>query len=355
MRRLPVSALALVTACSLAGCGLLPGSSDLDEALEVMPADATTVTYVGRAAFAEREGVDDVVTGADDEELERYLEAATTAAFTRLTPHLRTMQEAAFTDLDVEWEVVASGADDGPWTAWKINDDLDLDDVGDDLVDAGYEESEMGGERAFTADLGSADPNTQLVGGRYPVAVMNQVVLVPDEHLILTGADPETLLDVVTDDEDSLVDAQDFETVVGAVDDPEFAHLQRDLDCAAALGGATGGDDSGQAESMTSEAGLEDLQRPEATAFLVHGDDAETTTVLAFDDADTAEADASAREAWLEDGGMLLRTQQPIDDIADWSVEADDSLVRIDHAFDDGVDMAARAALAGDGFTLCAP
>ncbi|MCD4525582.1 hypothetical protein [Nocardioides sp. cx-173] len=354
MRRRPLSALALVTVCSLAGCGLLPGS-DLDEALEVIPADATTVTYVGRAAFAEREGVDDVETGADDEELRRYLEAATAAASTSLTRYLGIMQEAAFTDLDVQWEVVASGADSGPWTAWKIDDDLDLDDVGDDLVDAGYEESEIGGERAFTTDLGSADPDTQLVGGRYPVGVMSQVVLVPDEHLILAGADPEALLDVVTDDEDSLVDAQDFEEVVGVVDDPEFAHLQRDLDCAAALGGATGEDDSGQAEPMISEAGLEDLRRPDATAFFVHGDDAETTTVLGFADADTAEADASAREAWLEDGGRLLRTQQPIDDIADWSVEADDSLVRVDHAFDEGIDWAARAALAGDGFTLCAP
>jgi hypothetical protein len=355
MRRTAVSAVSVLALGALSACSLIPGSSsDLEDALEVMPADATSVTFVGRAATAERLDVDDVETGADEDDLDRYLQAVReTAAATRLTDYLVVMQEAAFTDLDVVWEISGQGADGGPWTAWKTDDGLDLDDIGDDLVDAGYEESEVGGQRAFRADIGDADPSTSLLGDRYPVAVMGEVLLVPDEHLVLTGPDTEAVLDVVEDDQDSLVDAQDFEDVVDAADDAELAHLRRDVDCAAALGGSRVSPE--QVESLADGLGLEDLGRPESTGFFVHGNDAATTTVLQFADDDAAEADATVRAAWIEDGGALARTQEPIDDVAEWDAEADGPLVRIDHEFDGGVTMAVQVALAGDGFALCAP
>ncbi|WP_134739624.1 hypothetical protein [Nocardioides sp. 503] len=351
MRRSPVSALSLLAVCSLvgslAGCSLIPGSSsDLEDALEVVPADATSVTFVGRAAIAERLDVE-VETGADDRELGRYLQAVDEAGVaTRLTSYLGVMGDAALSDADIVWEVSGSGQDDeGLWTVWKTDDDLDLDEVGDDLVDAGYDESETGGERRFRAELAAADPETSLVGDRYPVAVMGDVVLVPDEHLVLTGPAVEATLDVVQDDEDSLVDGQDFEDVVNAVDDAEFAHLRRDIDCGAV---------QGRRSPPTPDPTLEGLARPEATGFFVHGDDAETTTVLAFEDDDTAEADAEARGAWLEDG-LLLQSQRPVADVATWDIEHDGSLVRIDEDLKGGVRFGIELALADDGFTRCAP
>jgi hypothetical protein len=360
MRRSPVSVLSLLAVCSLAGslvgCSLIPGSSsDLEDALEVIPADATTVTFVGRAAAAERLDVE-VETGADDRELGRYLQAVDEAGVaTRLTSYLGVMGDAALSDADIVWEVSGSGGDDdGPWTVWKTDDDLDLDDVGDDLADAGYEESETGGERRFRAELAAADPETSLVGDRYPVAVMGDVVLVPDEHLVLTGPDVEATLDVVQDDEDSLVDTQDLEEVAGAEDDVELARLRREIDCAEAL--RLGPVNPQQVAEQAELLGVGDLARPDSTAFLVHGDDGATTTVLEFGDDETAEADAEARQAWLEESMSPPPGRQALVEDVTWDLETDGSMVRIDHEIGkDGPTSAIAAGRAEDPFALCAP
>ena len=354
-----MSSLSLVAVCSLAGslvgCSLIPGSSsDLEDALEVVPADATSVSFVGRAAMAERLDVE-VETGADDRELGRYLQAVDEAGVaTRLTPFLGVMGDAALSDADIVWEVSGSGDDEGPWTVWKTDDDLDLDEVGDDLADAGYEESETGGERRFRAELAAADPETSLVGDRYPVGVMGDVVLVPDEHLVLTGPDVEATLDVVQDDEDSLVDTQDFEEVAGAVDDVELAQLRRDIDCAEALrlGPANPQQIAEQAELL----GVSELARPDSTGFLVHGDDGATTTLLEFGDDEAAEADAEAREAWLEASTSLPPGRQSLMEDVTWDIETDGSVVRIDHEIGEGGPTNAIAAgFTEDPFALCAP
>ncbi len=360
MRRASVSALSLVAVsslvASLAGCSLIPGNdSDLEDALEVIPSDATTVTFVGRAAAAERLGVE-VGHGADDGEIGRYRAAMDTAgASTRLTPFLGVMGEAALSDADVVWEVSGRVEADGvPWTVWKTDDDLDLDEVGDDLADAGYEESESDGERRFRADLSAADPETSLVGGRYPVAVMADVVLVPDEHLVLTGPDVEATLEVVQDDADSLVDAQELEAVAGAVDDVELAHLRRDIDCAEAF--RLGPMNPQQAAETAGRLRLEGLARPESTGFLVHGDDGGTTTVLELADDEAAEADAEARGAWLERVMSVPPPRQSLVEDVTWEIETDGPLVQIDHTFGESSPTTAFAAgRAADVFALCDP
>ena len=47
------------------------------------------------------------------------------------------LEDAPFSAQDVEWEIVGYDGDDGFGRVWKMNDDLDLDDVADELVDAG--------------------------------------------------------------------------------------------------------------------------------------------------------------------------------------------------------------------------
>jgi hypothetical protein len=138
---------------------------------------------------------------------------------------------------------------------------------------------------------------------RSPVSALSLLAVVPLAGCSLipgSSSDLEDALEVVPadattiTDEDSLVDAQDFEKVVGVVDDAEL-------------------------EQMTEMLGPEDLARPEA--------------------------DAKARAAWLEGGGALARTRERFAEEVTWDVETDGALVR----------TAVQIALVGDGFTLCAP
>lgn len=210
--------LVAALACTpLSGCALLDGSSRLEESLEYLPSGATTVTFVDRAAVAERVGDGDPET-AYGTELARWTEA---------------MADAAFDDSDVEWEAVATG-DGSLGRVWKMSDDLDFDAVADDLEDAGFERSGPQDRPTFTADLAAADENG-LVGGRYP-AVLLSLALVPDEEVIVSGPDVDALLDVVEDDADSLADAGSFGDLLdksGDQDDLEHAALTLEPSCGA--------------------------------------------------------------------------------------------------------------------------
>jgi hypothetical protein len=209
--------LALATAllgASLSGCALLDGSSRLEEALEYLPADATTVTFVDRAAVADRVG---------DGEPE-------TSYRTQLAELTAAMEDAAFSDADVEWEAIGT-SEAGFARIWRMSDDLDFDTVATDLEDAGFERSGTPGRRVFHAD--PADAQEGLVGGRYP-APPYDIALVPDERLIVSGTNLADVLGAVTDDADSLADAGTFGDLLGQADhqdDLEYAVLTLDSPC----------------------------------------------------------------------------------------------------------------------------
>jgi hypothetical protein len=353
--RIPALALSLVlVTAGLSGCALLDdvGDSDLDDALELVPGDATFVTITNRQAAAERLGIDDVETGADQDDLDRYIEASVDAdslmATTRLGRYLVPMaQHAAFSELDVVWEAAATGDDQGFASTYKMSDDLDLDAVGDDLVDAGYQEDEIAGHRHLYIEDVATDTDFDGMIGGYPGVEMTDLVVVPDEHLMFVAhgrEEVEEAVDVLEDDADSATDTGDFDEVLDGADDPELAVLAHDVGC------SPGGNLSAE---QLEQAGLDGLGTPEATAFFVSGDDAETSSVLAFADDGAAEADLEAREDYLADG-VLLKTRQPIADVATWDLERDGDLVRIDYEYDDPR-MAWAAATSSDGFHACNP
>lgn len=348
MRRIPVAAASLLlVAGGLGGCALFDGlvGGDLSDALDLVPDDATAVTFRHRVAMAERLGVDDIAGDASPSEVGDYVEALAQErplAGTDLAGYVTVMtEEAAFSELDVVWQVGASRPDAAPVAAYKVDSDLDLDAVGDDLADAGYDETELAGHRHFTVDLtGPAVGPDGLVGGRYPVTVLRELTLVPDEDLVLVGG--ADLVEVLDDDAESITDSGVFDDVLGEGDEAEYALLARDIDC------------SGQARLTPDVAEqLGELGSPDATAFYVSGDDAATTSALAFADDDAAQADLDAREAFL-DGGVLLRTREPMSEVAEWQIERDGSLVRIDYTYD-RPEMAGDAALFLDGFHVCNP
>ena len=233
MRRslVPVLTLALV-GTSLTGCGLFGGSSRLDDALEVVPGSSSRVIFFDRAAAIERLDVDEIDADSSEDEIDEYVDAVLELPWsTELDRYLLTMlEDAPFTAQDVDWEVSAYDIDDGFGRVWRMNDDLDLDDVVDDLKDLGFEEEGSDDDahtlRIDLEDLGDEQP--------YLTPLLN-VTIVPDEHLIITGPQADNVAEVVADDADSAVDTDAFEDLIDSTDDVELADLARD-DMACSLG-----------------------------------------------------------------------------------------------------------------------
>ncbi|GAA3668044.1 hypothetical protein GCM10022237_29930 [Nocardioides ginsengisoli] len=220
-----VVAALLLAASTLTGCGLLDGSTHLEEALEYLPSDTTLVTFVDRARIADRLDLGDVRTGASDDDVSRWLDAIKGDYGTSLSPFTGVMQEAAFSDFDVEWEALGSGRSATAWV-WKMSDDLDFDKVAADLVDAGYERSGPSSHPAFHADLAASD-ETGLIGGRYPSRLAD-LVLVPDEEIVISGRHADDIAKVATDDADSLADKGSYDDLLAQADhqgDLEYATL----------------------------------------------------------------------------------------------------------------------------------
>ncbi len=159
-----------------------------------------------------------------------------------------------------------------------MSDDLDLDAVGDDLVDVGYAEDEIEGHRHFSIDV----LDTAFDGGMgaYPGVEMLNVVLVPDEHLMFIGRTPESVemaVEVLEDDEDSATDAGAFDDLLEDTDDLEYAVLEDSPECS----------DPGERGGL------------EAAGFFLTRDDLTATIVRAFGDDDvvTTELDTDERDA----------------------------------------------------------
>ena len=109
--------------------------------------------FFDRAAAVERLGIEELGADPSEEELAllRRGVAGAPLLHRRWTARWsRCSTTAPFSAQDVEWEVTAYEGDDGFGRVWRMNDDLDLDDVADELVDAGFEE-ESGEGRSLDA------------------------------------------------------------------------------------------------------------------------------------------------------------------------------------------------------------
>lgn len=278
----PATALALL-APGLTGCGLLDGSSRLEEALEYLPAGTTSVTFVDRARSGEDFG-------------------------TALTVWDRAMDEAAFGDDDVEWEATGTG-DDGLARVWKMADDVDFDAVAADLLDAGYERSGPDDRPVFHADAAAAGDDG-LVGGRYPTTFLD-IALVPDESVILTGGDAGGAAEVATDDADSLADDGAFGDLLDRVEDQDglaYAALSVEPVCSAAARA-----DPEQAERQDG-----DLGTPEAMALLVRPDEPVEALRLHADEGDAGD-DEKALDGQLPEQLDRSRDGEVVRVRAEWA------------------------------------
>lgn len=323
-----------VLSSAIAGCGLFDGSAPLEEALEYLPAGTDRVRFVDRARAAERLKVDDVDADSSAELIEDYLTAMTDAGIgTSLSIWTIPMTDAAFNEFAVEWEAVLTGEESV--TIWKTSDDLDLEEVGDDLVEAGYEEGGSDDAPTYAADVDDVDESTGLIGGRYP-SVMLDVTLVPDEHLVIAGALGEDVAAVALDEDDSMADDGGFGDLVDeaeAIDDVEFASL------------AIGDGACAERRGATAEA-LGDLGRPEGVAVFASGSERPLRTVLRFASDEAAATDAEARASYLDDFNEAYGLS------VDFEVEADGSEVVVEAPTDE-LDFLVQALASDDGPVAC--
>jgi len=313
----------LLASSSLTACQLLGGDDDtLADALDLVPATATEVEFVNRSALAERLGLDDLATPADAAGVREYRRATDLylAPPSGLNAYLETMQAVAFSELDVEWAVhapVPGGR--GPTDIYRVADDVDLDEVVNDLVRAGFDHEEVDGRSQLVSKaLQTGADDVGYIGEGYPVDFSYGLLVAPEEHLLITTQEFDTLTAVLDDEADSLADAGTFDAVVDDVDDVEYAFLQRDLGC--------GGHSKEQLEL-----GVADLGDVTRRGLLASTDD-DTVALsarLQFDDDDAAEDDLEARTEYFATG-RSTSTGDPVSDLGRAELDRDGDVVRIE-------------------------
>jgi hypothetical protein len=310
------------------------------EAAGVLPADAEVVRFLDRAAASEELGL------GEDDDADAYLTALQDAPWvaTPLATHLAVAQDAPFDERDVDWWASVEVGDAAALNVYRMDGDVDLVDVADALAGAGFEESELGGHRRFKAGATVQVDASGLVDG-IPVQGLLDVTVLEDAHLLVVGAEPERIVDVVDGDADALADEEGLAALTERTGVPLYAlaYLGTDALCAQQVEVADG----------PTEAGLSTLGTPDARGLFVVADDGgvRTEAVLRFGSDDDAEDDARAREAWLE-AGIDPVTNQPYADLLDaGSVEVDGDLVVVDVGDEAG--LAVQVSEGGFGPIAC--
>lgn len=318
-------------------------SSSVEEALEYIPDDVTSVQIRDQGAAEQRLGIDDIETGASDADIERYLAASRNAPWVAniYTSYLDLMSDTAFTALDVDWSAsaFAGSAQESAFITqlYGMDPALDLAEVGDALAGAGWKRSDVDGGWKFEVEVGGIDPMTRLAGG-YPVSGF-QMLLLPDQHLIVTG-DYEPVLDVIAGDSDSLGTSDDVSELLEDTDDAEYVYVTRGSGtCSPNLGlpRAT----PTMLEKLWDRYDASGLGIPSITASLVlaDGDTLTNESRLLFDNEDAAAEDKAAREKFLRESTNSV-TNEPIVDVLEVDeITVDGASETIEYTFERGTSV----------------
>lgn len=318
---LGVAVIAIVTVVASSSSDSSDGDA-VDEAMEVLPADAESILFTDLAGARERLGYGDLTSESSQSQFESYIKDSMESpwALSTLGQYFQVMDEWGWSFVDVEWEALLMGEDSNA-TALKFHDDLDMGVVEASFEDKGYERSDVQGFPAYALNLSETD-------SAEVIAPLLNVVVLPDQHLLLTGPDAESLIDTVTGDADPLADSDVASDLVASLDAPEFLTLSAGesscVDPAEALG------ESGTPEAQEALASdLADLRDPEGhVAAITIGDDGPVArVVVGYGDSETAEADAESRQELL-DNGASIATGEPYAELLGAEVDSDGDLIR---------------------------
>lgn len=305
----------LVVACAtlalcLSGCGSGSGRDDgsaapaeprgtgtFGEALAVLPSDLGPVVFRDVRGAALDAGFDRLTSEAPLSEQQDYVTASAQFghAQSRITPAFGQMQGWSFNVTDVVWEADVVGGH----TVIVLRDGVDMDGVVADFVKAGYQRTDAGEVVDLRGDL-DAEPT---------VGPLLMAAVIPSQNIIVAGALPRAVGEVLTSDVDRLGDDATVTELLAAIDgtEPQWARLR--------AGDAACGD------GMTSGTAPARLGALDGSVVTIDADGGSIVTV--HPDEETAEADASARTTYLNEGrsGGLSGPYADVLDVGEASVE----------------------------------
>jgi hypothetical protein len=252
-----VVGVALVAAGIVVGWRALSASA-YQQALGTMPADTLRVSFTDWAAVRGRLGGGPGV-GAGRDAVEDFLDRAYDADLTAtsaLAGSVGAMQEKfGFSPLTARWEAFGQ-ARDGAVAALRLPDDADYDGIESNLRALGYD-APADGAGSGGVWQGSTDLTARIDGSLTPV--MDNVVVLPDEHLVLLSDDAgyaSSAAQVATGDADSLIHSADVADLAGTVDEPLTALLwASDFACEDLNMASAGSEDQAQAARLVQRAG----------------------------------------------------------------------------------------------------
>jgi hypothetical protein len=277
----------------------------LAEALRTIPADVTSVWFTDDAAMKRRWGATDVTsqTDPDSPEFDEYLDHARNAAGNNLMAYAVVMaKDWGWGGLDVQWMIAPMGQSGPPVAVYRMRPDLDMAAVVDSFQKNGFTRSGPDDRPTFHADLGN-------ITGAPPFF---DVVVLTEQHLLVTGAISDRVLATIDDPSASLVDNPTLNRLMAGVPAPEFAWITLGGDACLSPVGVLG-PQGGPAQASRAISGMLDAlagTHPLDGAAAVTIDDSAAVVTTDFADPADAEADAKIRLPMLTDGTSMV-TQRP--------------------------------------------
>lgn len=293
---LGVLVVASVVALGLLLVRPLLASEPVVQAAEALPGTVVRVSFTDWSRVQQAADGGSVGTGSSSDDVEAFLDRAFeedligSSSLASSFPGLE--ENFGVTPLDAEWEVYGQ-APEGSVAVLRFSDDVDLDEVEGRFEGLGYEAPEAGAGEGGTW-IGEVD---QVAGLPGPLTqVQENLAVLPDEHLMLMGDDPEFVdraVDVVRGDEEGLDEVPGLGSLLGELEDPAVATVWvGDYACEELAMSQADPSDVVEGERLVDEAGG---VNPLTGLAFAETADAELRFVFAFDSAEDASEDLQPR------------------------------------------------------------
>jgi len=279
----------LVVVAGLVAWRLVVPETAMDRALSMVPADASRVSWTDWEGVR-RELDADVDEESSAEAVDAFMSdafAEDLSAMSALGTSAGAMQpELGFSPATIAWELLAQSPE-GAVEMMGVDDDVDLDDIGDRLAARGWTEP----EEADGVWVGGPDVLAGVGAGLTPE--LQHFVLLADRHVILASDQApylEQVLDVVRGEVDA---ADDLAEVAADLGEPLAAAVYDGAYTCERLAMSQADDDArAEAKQLVSAAGGVHPLTGFAMGLLTGGD---LRAVMQVEDPDDAPGDADAR------------------------------------------------------------
>jgi len=281
--------------------------SNLADALAVVPASAGSALAVDQAAMKQRWGAADVNSSSDPDSdaYREYLHHLTDylVAGDLVVSNEKMREDYGWNYADVDWAVESSSPDDPPARVYKLRDTLDMTVVTTSMDDH-YQRSGPDSRPVYKLDLKNVE-------GRPPFLL--GAVVIPDQHLVIDGADPSAVLAVIDGTAAGFGETPTAQQMLVAVGDAEGVIAGWGASACQNPGPALPATTSTTRPSLGPDAELDALGTVTWTAVGV-SDETHASASAGYPDATAAAADTPRRDDLVTNGTSRV-TRQPYTEI----------------------------------------